>query len=102
VHKQEVNNMSLVKVKRHSQITIPNNIRRKLKIAEGDYLEIEEHNNKFVLKPVKMVHPDEAYFHSKEWQAGEREADKDIAEGKLIGPFDNVKDSLKALKTTKL
>ena len=93
--------MSLVKVKRHSQITIPNDIRRKLKIAEGDYLEVEEHNNKFVLKPVKMVYPDEAYFHTKEWQAGEREADNDIVEGNLIGPFDNVKDALKALKTTK-
>ena len=94
--------MSLVKVKRHSQITIPNDIRRKLKIVEGDYLEIEEHNNELVLKPVKMVHADEAYFHTKEWQAGEREADKDIAEGNVIGPFDNVKDALKALKTTKV
>ena len=100
--KQGVNNMSLVKVKRHSQITIPNAIRRKLKIVEGDYLEIEEHNNELVLKPVKMVHPDEVYFHTKEWQAGEREADKDIAEGNVIGPFDNVKDALKALKTTKV
>jgi AbrB family looped-hinge helix DNA binding protein len=98
---QEVNNMSLVKVKRHSQITIPNDIRRKLKIAEGDYLEIEERNNELVLKPVKMIYPDEAYFHTKEWQAGETEADKDIAEGNVIGPFDNIKDALKALKTTK-
>ena len=94
--------MSLVKVKRHSQITIPNDIRKKLKIVEGDYLEIEEHNNELVLKPVKMVHADEAYFHTKEWQAGEREADKDIAEGNVIGPFDNVEDALKALKTTKV
>jgi hypothetical protein len=28
-------------------------------------------------KPVKVVHPDEASFYSKEWQ--EVEADKDIA-----------------------
>jgi AbrB family looped-hinge helix DNA binding protein len=93
--------MSLVKVKKHSQITIPNDIRRKFKIVEGDYLEIEEHNNQLVLKPVKMVDADEAYFHTKKWQAGEREADKDIAQGNVIGPFDNVKDALKALKTTK-
>ena len=93
--------MPLVKVKKHSQITIPHDIRRKLKIVEGDYLEIEEHNNELVLRPVKMIHPDEAYFHTKEWQAGEREADKDITEGNVIGPFDNIKDALKALKTTK-
>lgn len=94
--------MSLVKVKRHSQITIPTEIRRKFKIAEGDYLEIEEHNNELVLKPVKIVHPDEAYFHTKEWQAGEKEADQDIATGDLVGPFDNIKDALKALKTAKV
>jgi AbrB family looped-hinge helix DNA binding protein len=99
--KQEVKNMPLIKVKKHSQITIPNEIRRKFKIAEGDYLEIEEHNNELILKPVKMIHSDEAYFHTQEWQAGEREADKDIAAGNVIGPFENIKDALKALKTTK-
>jgi antitoxin MazE len=93
--------MSLVKVKRHSQITIPNEIRRKFKIAEGDYLEIQEHDSQLVLRPVKVVHQDEAYFHTKEWQQGEREADTDIAEGNVIGPFDNIEDVLKALKTVK-
>jgi antitoxin MazE len=99
---QEVNNMSLIKVKRHSQITIPNEIRRKFKIAEGDYLQMEEHDNELVLKPVKVVHVDEAYFHTKEWQQGEKAADQDIAEGNVIGPFDNVKDALQALKTAKV
>ena len=94
--------MSLVKVRKHSQITIPNEIRRKLKIAEGDYLEIEVHDNELVLKPVKVIHSDEAYFHTKEWQAGEKEADRDIAEGAIIGPFDDIKDALKTLKTTKV
>lgn len=94
--------MSLVKVKRHSQITIPNDIRRKFKIVEGDYLEIEEHNNELVLKPVKMIHPDEAYFHTKEWQQGETQADKDVAEGNVTGPFENIKDALKALKTAEV
>jgi antitoxin MazE len=94
--------MPLVKVKKHSQITIPNEIRKKFNIAEGDYLEIEDHNSELVLKPVKMVHPDEAYFHTKEWQTGEREADRDIVEGDVAGPFDNIEDALKALKTGKV
>ena len=55
-----------------------------------------------MLKPVKIVHPGKAYFHTREWQAGEREADKNIAEGNVIGPFDNVKGALKALKTSKI
>jgi AbrB family looped-hinge helix DNA binding protein len=94
--------MPLIRVKKHSQITIPNEIRKKFKIAEGDYLEIEERDNELVLKRVTMIHQEEAYFHSKEWQAGEREADRDIAEGDVVGPFDNVRDALKALKTTKV
>lgn len=94
--------MPLIKVRKHSQITIPNEIRQKFKIVEGDYLEIEAHDNELVLKPVKMIHPDEVYFHTKEWQAGEREADKDIAQGNVIGPLDNIKDALKALKTTEV
>ena len=94
-------NVPLVKVKKHSQITIPNELRRKLKIVEGDYLEIKEHNSELVLKPVKMVHPDEAYFHTREWQDGETEADRDIAAGNVLGPFDNINDALKALKTAK-
>ena len=96
-----ISTMPVIRVKKHAQITIPNEIRKKFKLAEGDYLEIEEHNNELVLKPVTIIHQDEAYFHSKEWQAGERDADRDIAEGGVIGPFDDIKDALKALKTTK-
>ena len=94
--------MPLIKVKKHSQITIPQEIRRKFNIAEGDYLEIEEHKNELVLKPVKLVHPDDAYFYTKEWQAWEREVDKDIAGGHVVGPFDNIIDALKTLKTGKV
>jgi AbrB family looped-hinge helix DNA binding protein len=94
--------MPLVKVKKHSQITIPSDIRRRFKIVEGDYLEIEEHDHQLVLKRVKLVHADEAYFHTKEWLAGEKEADRDIAQGKMIGPFDNVKKALRALKASKV
>ena len=36
-----------------------------------------------------------------ERQQGEKQADKDIAEGNTVGPFGNIKDALKALKTAK-
>ena len=94
--------MPLVKVKKYCQITLPSAIRKKCRIDEGDYLEIEEKDGAMVLKPVKIVHPDEAYFYSKEWQKGEAEADKDIAKGDVIGPFDNLADGLNALKTDKI
>ena len=99
---KEVNKMPLLKVKRHFQITIPNNMRKSFNITEGDYMEMEKKGGEIILKPVKMVHPDQAYFYTKEWQQGKAEADKDIAEGDVLGPFDNLKDSLNTLKTVKI
>lgn len=90
--------MALVRVRRNYQITLPHRLRKKLKVAVGDYVEIEEQGGQAVLKPVKLVHPDQEYFYTKEWQEGEAEADRDIARGDVVGPFETVKDALKALK----
>jgi AbrB family looped-hinge helix DNA binding protein len=94
--------MPLIKVKKNYQITIPTALRRNLKIAEGDYLEVEKQDSELILKPVKMIHPDQAYFYSKEWQEGEAKADEDVRKGDVIGPFSKIKDGLNALKTTKI
>jgi len=100
--KKEVGKMPLIKVKHNYQITIPNSLRKKLNIAVGDYLEAEKQNGDLVLKPVKVVHSDQAYFYTKEWQKGEAKADRDIRKGDVIGPFNNIADSLKALKKAKI
>ncbi len=92
--------MALVKVRQNYQITIPAEVRKSMKV--GDYLDIEKKDGELVLKPVRMVHPDHAYFHTKEWQEGEAQADRDIAAGKTIGPFDNIDDALDALKKAKI
>jgi antitoxin MazE len=94
--------MSLVKVKKNYQITLPTALRKTLKIEEGDYLEVEKQDTELVLKPVKVVHPDQAYFYSQEWQDGEKKADENIKKGEILGPFSKIKDGLKALKTAKI
>jgi len=94
--------MELVRVKRHYQITLPAGLRKKLNIDIGDYVEVENKNGDIVMRPVKVIHPDQEYFYTKEWQEGEAQADKDIARGDVVGPFDNIKDSLKALKKAKI
>ena len=94
--------MSLVKIRENYQITIPNSLRKNFHIAIGDYMEMEKKEGQIILKPVKMVHPEQAYFYTKEWQQGEADADKDITNGDVLGPFDNLKDGLKALKTVKI
>lgn len=47
--------MPLVKVRRAAQITLPNDIRKALKVNEGDYLEIEIVGDSVLLRPVAVV-----------------------------------------------
>jgi hypothetical protein len=54
-----------------------------------------------VVKPLKDK-VEQEYFYTKQWQIEERNADEDIEKNNLIGPFDNIKDALDALKNTKL
>lgn len=94
--------MSLIKVKQNYQITLPNSLRKYFNIAVGDYMEMDERDGEIVLMPVKVVHPEQAYFYSREWQKGEADADKDIAKGDVSGPFENITDGLSALKIAKI
>lgn len=94
--------MELVKVKRNYQITIPQSLRRLIRLAVGDYLEVELQGDALVIRPVKVIHPDQEYFFTREWQEKEAAADRDIAEGRLAGPFETSEDALQALKNTKV
>lgn len=94
--------MELIKVRRHHQITLPANLRRKFHISEGDYVKVEDREGGILIKPVKVMDSDQAYFHTKTWQEGETEADNDIAEGNTVGPFARITDALEALKTAKI
>ncbi|MFZ2447208.1 MAG: AbrB/MazE/SpoVT family DNA-binding domain-containing protein [Syntrophobacteraceae bacterium] len=90
--------MELAKVKRNYQITIPQSLRKKLHLGVGDYVELEMRDGTIVIKPVKVIHPDQAYFYTKEWLEKEAEADEDIKRGDVAGPFDNIDDALRALR----
>jgi antitoxin MazE len=80
------------------QITIPKRIFDALNLEVGDFLEAGIEDNTIVFVPKKLIPKDQAWFWTKEWQKREREADKDIREGRLIGPFKSVKEFKKALK----
>jgi AbrB family looped-hinge helix DNA binding protein len=49
---QAENTMSLVRVLRGGQVTLPAETRKALKLSEGDYLEAEVREGALVLKPV--------------------------------------------------
>ncbi|PIZ55734.1 hypothetical protein COY23_04320 [bacterium (Candidatus Torokbacteria) CG_4_10_14_0_2_um_filter_35_8] len=41
---------------------------------------------------------DQMWYWSKRWQKIEKEADKDIKKGRLVGPFDSTEEAIKTLK----
>jgi len=53
--------MALVRVRRAAQITLPAEVRQKLRVKEGDYLEAEVIGSAVVLKPVTMVDRETAW-----------------------------------------
>jgi AbrB family looped-hinge helix DNA binding protein len=77
------------KVTRHGQITLPSSVRERLGIEEGDLVEIEVVEERAVLVPKKLVDKNQAYFWTRKWQEGEREADEDIKAGR-VKAFDSI------------
>lgn len=64
------------------QITLPAAVRKALRIDEGDDVSFEITEDGVVLRGMKSIPMDQAWFWTPEWQAGEREADADIAAGR--------------------
>ena len=89
--------MDLIKVKRHYQLTLPAELRKKFNITEGDYMRVEDRGEGILIKPVKVIEPDQEYFFTREWQEGEAEADADITAGRVAGPFESAEELIKDL-----
>jgi len=97
--------MPTVQILRNGQITLPVQIRQFFGLESGDYLETKIRKHSIVLKPKKLVDPeevDQSWFWTKEWQEGEKRADEDIKASRVYGPFNNAKDAIKFLKTAKV
>lgn len=90
--------MDIIKIQKKYQITLPKAFRDCFGLKIGDYIEIEQNEGKILLTPVSVIPKDQRYFHTKAWQTKEAEADKDIEEGAVCGPFNNAEDTLAALK----
>lgn len=89
--------MALTKVTRNFQISIPKEIRVRLRIEEGDLIEVTERDGQILLTPKRLIDADQAWFWTPEWQEGEREADEDIKAGRLSGPFKTMEELKKHL-----
>jgi len=67
------------------QITVPPEIRNLLGAGEGDELifSIDE-KGRVVITRAQVIPPDQAWFWSECWQRMEREAEADLAQGRVI------------------
>jgi AbrB family looped-hinge helix DNA binding protein len=88
--------MPTTKVTRHGQITLPASVREQLGIEEGDIVEINVEEERAVLMPKRLVDKSQAYFWTKRWQKGEKEAAEDIKAGR-VKSFDSVDKLIKDL-----
>ena len=89
--------VTLTKVTRNGQITLPAAVRRAAGIEEGDLVAVTIEGDTITLVPKKLVDKSQAYFWSETWQGAEREASEDIAEGR-VRTFDDVEALITALE----
>lgn len=75
--------MAATRVRAKGQVTIPREIRERAQLEEGDPVEVEMVPEGILLRPQKVIDASQAWFWSPAWQEGEREASRDIAEGRV-------------------
>jgi AbrB family looped-hinge helix DNA binding protein len=73
----------ITQLRSRSQVTLPNEIIKKMRLREGDTLDIILEDEKIIIKPVLVIDRSQSWFWSKKWQQMEKESDEDIKLGKV-------------------
>jgi AbrB family looped-hinge helix DNA binding protein len=73
----------LIQLRKKAQLTLPQSVREKLGIEEGDFMDVQVRNGEIVLKVKRLVDKEQAWFWSERWQQGEKEAEDDIRAGRV-------------------
>ncbi|HEB65830.1 MAG TPA: AbrB/MazE/SpoVT family DNA-binding domain-containing protein [Chloroflexi bacterium] len=88
---------TVLQIRSNGQITLSAAIRRQAHLKEGDLLEvIVEEDGSLRLVPKVAVDRSQAYFWTRRWQEGEKEAEADIRAGRLHR-FDDIEEALEFL-----
>ena len=72
----------LIQVRKKAQLTLPLSVRHKLGVEEGDFMDVQVRDGEIVLRVKKLVDKEQAWFWTKRWQQGEKEAEEDIRAGR--------------------
>src|SRR4030042_162651 len=86
----------LVQLRKKAQLTLPQSVREKLDIEEGDFMDVQVRNGEIVLRVKKLVDKEQAWFWTERWQRGEKEAEEDIRAGR-VEHFDNAEQAIASL-----
>jgi AbrB family looped-hinge helix DNA binding protein len=90
--------MTRTTLRQKGQLTLPAEVRNALHVEEGDEIEFEViDDGQVVMRGLKMIPADQAWFWTPEWQAGEREASQQIARG-LVETYQNSDDFLRSFE----
>lgn len=75
----------ILSVRSRGTVALPADLRRRLHLdrADSQVKLIEHDDGRLELVPVVAVPADQAWFWSQRWQAMEREADADVAAGRV-------------------
>jgi AbrB family looped-hinge helix DNA binding protein len=71
-------------VRAKGQVTIPAGVRQAARLEAGDPVEVELVEDGILIRPMKLIDASQAWFWTPEWQEGERQADADIAAGRVM------------------
>jgi len=71
-------------LRKKNQLTLPQHVRDALHLSEGDEVEFTVHvDGEVTLRGMTVIPTEQRWFWTEQWQAGEREASAQIAEGGL-------------------
>ena len=85
--------MSLVKVKEKYQVTLPVEVRRKARLAVGDFLEASVKGKLITLTPKSVVNRD----FKAQLENRLAESLEDVRKGRTYGPFDSAEALVRSL-----
>lgn len=82
-----------VRLGKRTVITLGAEVKRELRLTDGDVFELYVEDGRIILDPKKLIPADQQWFWTDEWQAGEREAQAEIEAGK-VKHFDSMQEFL--------
>jgi len=90
--------MATIKITSNGAVTLPAKYRKALGMEVGGFVNAYLEEGRIVIKPARVVDADDAWFHSRKWRKKEREADRDIAAGRVSKSFDDADALLEDLE----